>query len=72
MNTSKSIPDTGFLRLAQVLTFYPVKRSTWYAGIKSGRYPRAHKLGPRASAWRAEDIRELIEQASSNPERRVA
>ncbi len=55
------LPSTGFLRLPAVLSFIPVGRSTWWAGIKSGRYPAPVKLGPRMSAWRAEDVRSLID-----------
>lgn len=43
----------------------PVSRSTWYAGIKSGRYPKPIKLGARAVAWRASDIAELVNKGVS-------
>jgi prophage regulatory protein len=56
-----SLPATGFLRLPEVLSLYPVSRSTWWAGVKAGRFPRAVKIGQRCTAWRAEDIRRLIE-----------
>ncbi|HOY68295.1 MAG TPA: AlpA family phage regulatory protein [Candidatus Ozemobacteraceae bacterium] len=59
------LPTTGFLRLPQVLQFIPVSRSTWWAGCASGRYPKPCKLGPRTTAWRAEDIRALIETAGA-------
>jgi predicted DNA-binding transcriptional regulator AlpA len=39
----------------------PVSRSTWWAGCRSGRYPAPVKLG-RATLWRVEDIRALIER----------
>jgi predicted DNA-binding transcriptional regulator AlpA len=39
----------------------PVGRSTWWAGVKSGRFPKPVKLGPRTTAWKVEDIRALIE-----------
>lgn len=55
-----SIPETGFLRLPQILAVYPVSKSAWWAGVKSGRYPQSVKLGPRTTAWRAEDIHALI------------
>lgn len=58
------LPVTGFVRLPEVLRHYPVSRSTWWAGVKSGRYPAPVKLGERAVAWRAEDIRALIESAA--------
>jgi len=56
------IPKEGFMRIAQVLSVFPVSRMTWYNGVKSGIYPPAIKLGKRASAWRVEDIRDLIEK----------
>lgn len=53
----------GFLRLPQVLAAYPVSKSSWWNGIKIGRYPKPVKLGPRVTAWRAEDIKALIAAA---------
>lgn len=38
--------------------------STW-AGVKSGRYPKPVKLGPRITAWRAEDIWALLEAGAN-------
>lgn len=55
-----SIPATGFLREPAVLSLIPVGRSTWWAGVKAGRYPKPVKLGARMTAWRAEDIAALI------------
>ncbi|HEY8382628.1 MAG TPA: AlpA family phage regulatory protein [Microvirga sp.] len=58
-----SLPNTGFVRLSDILAPLgpiPVSRSTWWAGVKSGRYPQPVKLGPRITAWRVEDIRALI------------
>lgn len=63
---TNNLPETGFLRLPQVLKFIPVARSTWWAGIKEGKYPKGIKLGGRTTAWRVEDIRNLIEKLSSN------
>jgi predicted DNA-binding transcriptional regulator AlpA len=37
-----------------------IGKTTWWNGVKTGRYPRQIKLGPRTSAWRVEDIRALI------------
>ena len=63
-----TIPTTGFLRLYQVLIFIPVSKSTWWAGCKTGRFPKPVKLGPRTTAWRAEDIAGLLERLSRTPE----
>lgn len=54
----------GCLRLKQVLEVLPIGRSTWYAGIQSGRFPKPIKIGERMSVWRAEDIYQLIEQSN--------
>ncbi|MGJ8620940.1 MAG: helix-turn-helix transcriptional regulator [Methylophilaceae bacterium] len=58
---TKTLPDTGFLRLPQVLQIIPISKSGWWAGVKSGKYPKSIKHGG-ATFWRAEDIRELIEK----------
>lgn len=56
----QNLPQTGFIRLPVVLSIIPVSRSTWWAGVKSGRYPPGVKLGPRVTGWRIEDIRALV------------
>lgn len=59
------LPQTGFVRLPQVLSVFPVGRSTWWAGIKSGKYPQPVKISPRCTAWKAEDILALIKSQSA-------
>ena len=72
--TSKiTLPETGFLRLSSIIgdrkcdppipALIPVSRSTWLAGVKSGRFPKSIKLGPRITVWRVEDIRSLIHES---------
>lgn len=63
---STQLPQSGFVRLNSILAPkgpIPVARSTWWAGVKSGRFPKPVKLGPRTTAWRVEDIRDLIDKA---------
>lgn len=60
------LPDTGYLRLPEVLRRYPVSKSTWWAGVRQGRFPKPVKLGERCTAWRVEDIRALIETAGND------
>ena len=63
--TNDSLPRGGFVRLTSILAPHgpiPVGRSTWWAGVKSGRFPKPVKLGPRTTAWKVEDIRSLIER----------
>lgn len=57
------LPQEGYVRLAQILGPegpIPIGKSSWWAGVKNGRYPRPLKIGPRITVWRVEDIRELI------------
>lgn len=60
------LPREGFVRLPQILAVYPISRSGWWAGVKAGKFPSSVKLGPRTTAWRAADIRRLLEQPSQN------
>ena len=59
------IPATGFLRLPQILAIFPISKSAWWEGCRTGRYPKPVKLGPRTTVWRAEDIAALINRVSS-------
>lgn len=68
MSNFTELPVTGFLRLSSIIAPngpIPVSKSTWWAGIKDGRFPRPVKLGSRISVWRVEDIRALIERGTS-------
>jgi predicted DNA-binding transcriptional regulator AlpA len=59
----------GFLRLWHIIgskkkgvqPLIPMGKSTWHDGVKSGRFPKPIKLGPRTTAWRAKDILALVE-----------
>lgn len=72
--TSNRLPEYGYVRLRQILgdpksdppcpAIIPVSRTTWYQGIKDGRYPKPVKLSARIAAWRVEDIRALVESES--------
>jgi prophage regulatory protein len=64
------LPETGFLRLKQIVgnpkaeppipAILPISRTSFLNGVKSGKYPKPVKLGERTTAWRVEDIRNLI------------
>lgn len=59
-----SLPSIGFIRLPQVLEVIPIGKSTWWAGVKSGRFPAGVKIGPATTAWRVDDIRDLLKRMS--------
>lgn len=71
------LPETGYLRLRDIIgrtatktdpgspALIPVSASTWWAGVRSGRYPKPTRaLGARITAWPVESIRALIEAAA--------
>src|SRR5688500_8031770 len=63
ISMSGDLPKTGFVRLNSILAPkgpIPVGKSTWWAGVKAGTFPKPVKLGPRVTAWRVEDIERLI------------
>jgi predicted DNA-binding transcriptional regulator AlpA len=57
----QELPQTGLLRIKQVLQFIPVSRSHFWQGVKEKRYPQPIKLSRRVTCWKASDIRQLIE-----------
>ncbi len=60
-----TLPETGFLRLNQVLQLIPVGVTRWYEGIKTGEFPAPISLGPRAKGYRVADIRALIDRLNA-------
>lgn len=54
------LDNVAFVRLPTILKILPISPSTWWAGIKSGHFPKGVRLGRRITAWRVEDIRKLI------------
>ena len=68
------LPENGFLRLSQIVGdrkakppvpgIIPVGASTWWAGCKTGRFPKPYKLGPRTTVWDVRDIRRLLSQTN--------
>lgn len=63
---STPLPEIGFIRLPQVLKLIPVSKSNWWAGVKSGRYPKSIKLANGITAWDVNEIRAYIETLKNN------
>lgn len=67
-----AFPKSGFVRLAHIIgdsqanppipALIPIGRSTWWHWVKIGKAPAPVKLGPKTTAWRAEEILALVEQ----------
>jgi predicted DNA-binding transcriptional regulator AlpA len=75
MSALSGLPAEGFVRLPQIIgnpkanppvpAIFPVSKTSWWAGIKEGKYPKPVKIGARAVAWKVEDIRLLIKNGVS-------
>ena len=63
--TIANLPAVGYVRLPQILKIFPVSKSAWWEGCRSGVFPKPVKLGSRTSAWRVEDIRALMERINT-------
>ncbi|OIQ83194.1 prophage CP4-57 regulatory protein (AlpA) [mine drainage metagenome] len=67
MNT---IQHEGYLRLPHIIgnpfanppipAIIPISATSWWAGVKSGKYPKSIKLGPRTTVWRASEVLALV------------
>jgi len=55
-----STSNIRLYRLPQVLERIPVSRSSWFAGIQSGRYPKGYSLGMRTTVWRSDEIDQIV------------
>jgi predicted DNA-binding transcriptional regulator AlpA len=69
-NPPKNHDNLGFLRIWQIIgdpkaeppisALIPISRTSWLNGVKSGKYPKHVQLGARMTAWRVQDIQDLI------------
>jgi len=61
-----TIPETGFIREAQLVTTpskvgpLPFSKSTLWRLVRDGKFPAPIKLSPRVTAWKCESVREWI------------
>ena len=61
-----------FLRLKQIIgdpkaeppiqPILPISKSSWWDGVKSGRFPKAVKIGANTTVWREDEIRSLVDE----------
>ena len=70
----QSTPVTGYYRLKDIIgdkkagipSIIPFSKTTWWEGVKSGRFPPSIKLSKRCTAWKISDIRILQEAMEGN------
>ncbi len=79
MVSQVQLPAIGFLRLSQIIgdrkadppipAIIPVSRSSWWQGVRDGRYPQPIKLAPNTTVWEIHAIRALIERTLAQGKR---
>jgi prophage regulatory protein len=49
------------LRIKQIIPDkIQISKSSWWSGVKTGKYPKPLKLGERTTVWRESDIDRII------------
>jgi len=56
------IHQNRLVRLSTILQLIPIGKTAWWGGVKSGKFPKPIKLGPRTTCWYWQDILPLIEK----------
>jgi prophage regulatory protein len=61
-STFDNLPDTGYLRQAQIIPdVVPFSSATLWRKCKAGEFPKPVKLSERVTAWRVGDVRQFLE-----------
>lgn len=63
-NSIVNFPTIGFVKIPTILSAIPVSKSSWWAGVKSGKYPKPVKHGS-STFWKSSDILALIEEIAA-------
>jgi len=56
------LPKKGFVRIPIVCGITGQAKSTIWARVKTGEFPKPVKLGPRTTAWRCEDLHRYLDK----------
>ena len=61
----------SFLRLKHIIgdgntpPIIPISKSSWWDGVKKGKYPQPIKIGDNITVWRSDDIQQLVDRMCS-------
>ncbi len=73
MQIPKDWPETGYVRFSQIVPdIVPVSESTWFRGVRSGRFPRPVKGGPNTSLYSVAALRDAFERIERGEEPKAA
>jgi predicted DNA-binding transcriptional regulator AlpA len=54
------------LTVKEVMRIVNISRSTWWRGVKEGRYPQPIRLGTRTTRWSEEEIMDFISNLTND------
>lgn len=67
MPSDTTYTSPRLLRITDVLAPngpIPVSKSTWWEGVRNGRYPKPIKLSPKITVWRSDEINQLVQKGT--------
>lgn len=62
-----TLPKDGMSRLSQLLPFLPIGKSTVWAWVKSGKFPKPIKLSETVTVWHNQEIWQWLESQGQTP-----
>lgn len=67
-NNLPELPSEGFVCLHIILRILDIGKTTWWCGVRDGKFPKPIKIGTRKARWNVRDIRALIEKYTEEAE----
>lgn len=71
MQSNSRIDPNGLYRIKSIVRtknggppLLDISPATWWAGVKSGRFPKPVRVGERMTCWRGSDLLALVERLS--------
>ena len=63
--------DDKFLKIDDCLKIIPIAKSTWWAGVASGKLPQPVKIGA-STFWKHSDLQAFIANAQPETQKAIA
>lgn len=60
--TYGALPVTGYVRISDLRPILPFSDSTIWRRVRAGTFPAPVKLSERVTAWKAEDVRQWLQE----------
>jgi predicted DNA-binding transcriptional regulator AlpA len=61
--------EDRLIKLPEVLATLGMKKTAWYDGIKSGKYPKPIKRSPKDTVWPMSAIQKIVSDTISGSDR---